>query len=410
MKKIGILISNKEQIFTNGCVQQPYFTRKVLLNAGFEVDLLSANKKLDTYVYPDIKTRYITLDQNMNDLDAILFIGSSVSNAGFKEKCEKNNIYLISQISGNFFFLLQEDCIMGKNNSVNLFEANYNCDELWMLPMYDYSTEFIKTLTKQKVTIMPYIWDSDIIKIYEDKTKYKIKDTDDFALCIFEPNVSLHKNCLIPVLIAEKVYEFYPNNLKKVYIFCKPSHDCFKKLVNHLNIVNIIEYHPKYPIYNALDAIKNTDYNNIIIGNQWKNNLNFIYFEMFYLGYPLVHNCENMKNVGYYYNNFDLTHGAQAVSLALNGIKQKDINGPYVKQLLNKYSPDNDENIQKYKNILLHTIENYQKKEKKKSDNIKTTENSETNQFIKNTTIIKPKPKNNPKQESHLDDIKLKLV
>ena len=119
--KIGILISNKEQIFTNGCVQQPYFTRKVLLNAGFEVDLLSANKKIDTYVYPDVKTRYITLDQNMNDLDAILYIGSSVSNTGFKENCEKNSIYLISQISGNFFFLLQEDCIMGKNNSVNLF-------------------------------------------------------------------------------------------------------------------------------------------------------------------------------------------------------------------------------------------------------------------------------------------------
>jgi hypothetical protein len=57
-------------------------------------------------------------------------------------------------------------------------------------------------------------------------------------------------------------------------------------------------------------------YGGIVLCHQWENGLNYVYYEALYGGYPLVHNSPFLKHVGYYYDQFDIDAGAQALETA----------------------------------------------------------------------------------------------
>jgi hypothetical protein len=42
-----------------------------------------------------------------------------------------------------------------------------------------------------------------------------------------------------------------------------------------------------------------------VITHQWENDLNYLYWDVLSLGYPLVHNSSRIKDAGYYYPDFD---------------------------------------------------------------------------------------------------------
>ena len=47
--KVGIMIKKPENIFSNGCVQQSLFMKKIIQNAGFEVYFLSIEPTYNTF-------------------------------------------------------------------------------------------------------------------------------------------------------------------------------------------------------------------------------------------------------------------------------------------------------------------------------------------------------------------------
>ena len=72
--------------------------------------------------------------------------------------------------------------------------------------------------------ITPYVWDIDIIKEYiESNDIFKTEITEDNSkvnLLIFEPNMSIHKNALVPLLICDEYYKQNKDKVNKVYVFC----------------------------------------------------------------------------------------------------------------------------------------------------------------------------------------------
>jgi len=97
----------------------------------------------------------------------------------------------------------------------------------------------------------------------------------------------------------------------------------------------------------------NTD---IVISHQWGNPLNYLYLDVLYMGYPLVHNAHMIADLGYYYEDFNLVNaGDMLIDIAENydGIYKE-----YHQETLEKlkrYMPENKRLQEEYTN-LLHTL------------------------------------------------------
>jgi hypothetical protein len=50
-----------------------------------------------------------------------------------------------------------------------------------------------------------------------------------------------------------------------------------------------------------------------VVSHQWHNAQNYLYYETLYGGYPLIHNSPIIKDLGYYYPEFDCKAGGEAL-------------------------------------------------------------------------------------------------
>ena len=79
-------------------------------------------------------------------------------------------------------------------------------------------------------------------------------------------------------------------------------------------IVNSLDLHHDKKItsearFNTLAFMK--DHASVAVSFQMENNLNYLYFDLAWMGYPIIHNASFIKDVGYYYDQFDYDSGAK---------------------------------------------------------------------------------------------------
>jgi hypothetical protein len=60
------------------------------------------------------------------------------------------------------------------------------------------------------------------------------------------------------------------------------------------------------------------EHTDIVLSHQWGNPLNYAYLDALHFGYPLVHNADMIKDMGYYYNDFNILSGAEQLIKALS--------------------------------------------------------------------------------------------
>ena len=361
MTKIGVFIRKCESIFTNGCFQQAYFTLKALKNAGFETEFITS-ENYPVFEIINSPVRVIDANSDISDLDIALFTSAVIRDDNFLLKLKKNNVKIINQLGGNHFILMQEDIIFNQHNIIDNIFLNY-ADEIWLLPMYSFAKSFLETLTKIHITVVPYVWDTDIIDEYMKQTNLDfnfkpINNLTNVNCLIAEPNLSIHKNCMVPLTICEHLFMKAPNSINKVYTLCKRDNTNFNHFIQKLtlNDNNKIELHSRMILPIVLNELKKQNKMTITISHQILNDLNFIHLELLYLGYPLVHNCTPFKNTGYFYSEHDINDGYNAISNAIlhhnENLTQYKENA---KKYIWKYSSSNPDNY----NIYKHIVNNY---------------------------------------------------
>jgi hypothetical protein len=94
-----------------------------------------------------------------------------------------------------------------------------------------------------------------------------------------------------------------------------------------------------------------------VVTHQWENNRNYLYYEVLYLGWPLVHNVPSLGEAGYYYEQFNPQSGGEVLDEALKGhasqrVKQRDA----VREALWSVSVDNPANQDRYSELLLQVM------------------------------------------------------
>lgn len=370
MKKIGVTFScpdNAMGMFSNGIRQNALFFNELLVNIGYDVELIILEKNISLiktlYGINSDKYKFSTLNNIINsNYDLIIQFGMEIPENVLIELKNKGT-KLVSYHCGNDYIYDTENALHGSENK----EVQYSklqpsiFNQIWSIPQMTNSNKYYwQTLYKSECIEVPFIWSPLANENYEKDCiiaglgdlKYKSKDKNNVA--IFEPNMNVFKWAFPALLVCENSY-MIEKNIDHVYITNIENNKKFNlKFFN--NLVKNLDLFKDKKIsvesrYNTLHFM--SKYANIAVSHQWENPLNYLYLDLAWFGWPIIHNAYLCKDVGYYYEGFNYEMGGEILD---DVIKFHDSNHKeYLernRKIIDRYLPTNKELQEKYKELI----------------------------------------------------------
>jgi hypothetical protein len=330
---IGITFFASDQInniWSNGTVQNVLFLYQLfeasdrvanvyLINGG------DAPRIPETLLPPDMKPKLGRIEDLADKLDVLIDFHVQVTPESEK-LVRANGGKLVQYKSGNVFVMELENSIFNLDRP-NALMNGVQFDETWTLPHHEHTCRsFLEVLNDAPVVVTPYLWSPVFMDWALKKTgigqKYfynpKERNTPQKRIAILEPNFNVVKSCHMPLLVCESAYRQQPEAFANIYvnnIEHMRSQKNFVHFTHYLEVTKnkIASYEGRYETPYFM-----TNHADIVVTHNWENQLNNLYFDVLYGGYPLVHNSEMLKDVGYYYQPFDAKDGAKALLEAIN--------------------------------------------------------------------------------------------
>jgi hypothetical protein len=254
----------------------------------------------------------------MDELDYVIGLGAAIDRdtvmmlraGGCKMICYKG---------GNGGVISMEALVAKPNprpDAELYFDHDYY-DAVWMTPQHMHTYRgWCETLYRCPVYEVPQIWSPLLIETSDDEIRQLFgyrKATGPWRVGVMDPNITVMKTSHLPMLVCEAAFRRQPEAFKAMFItntwqFREKPH--FKSLFLSFEAskAGIMTSEGRFVgphfIANHCDAI---------VTHHWENGLNYLYYEVLYGGYPLIHNSEFLKEYGYYYEDFDAESGANAL-------------------------------------------------------------------------------------------------
>jgi len=353
--KIGITLDMSIAFWANGMQQNIVFLYSLLKQIP-ENDCYYITHKKPAYIL-NKKHQGMMLDDLMSDdgevLDALIIAGFDLLPEMYDKLKQRNpNIKIILIHFGNKLMDDIHYTVAPSNYKKQPITPPKYLSQIWISPHHEYGKEYIKTYYHHEdVRVIPYIWDPYFVQ--EKIKELKNKNLSPFfsaeksrSVCVFEPNISHLKNCIIPVAICERFDSLHPDKLNAINVFSTDrirEKEYFSSLMKKFKIVQKKDFIFFNNRWGSLDAL--SKFGSIVVSHQINNELNYSHFETLYLGLPLIHNSPRLESYGYYYPEFDVKMGAnQLMSAVLNHqIVQQDYQRES-REFLLPFSPYNQKN------------------------------------------------------------------
>ena len=326
-KKVGILIHANPNLFTNGITQNAYFMYNCFKEMGISCEFVCQEGKSQAFPLINLPITFLSkTNTEFNPKEYSVVI--SVSRRFTEENItflRSHNIRMVSFICGSHYTDDQLAFIYGKSLAFTVHEKDTG-DELWIIPSYAYSKNYLEILTGKPVYIMPHLWSSSLVKdrllieykkpenmVIYDKPKHMSKKIN---ILITEPNLANVKTAWLPIVACEWLHKQYPDLIDTIYVFNFPENDLAYTMVRKLKIDSKVRKFKRLPLpeillhFNGLEAIP------IFVAHHYLNSLNYMYYEALQYGYPLVHNSADLDECGYFYSGDDPKACADAIYAA----------------------------------------------------------------------------------------------
>ena len=374
---IGITIGltkEYESLWINGIKLNAIFLANALKQIeGYEVWILDTSKKVedltkvmwDTNKFP-VKNFY----EVYKEVDILITLGTSFPEESLKAfKSISPNKRVVKYMCGNNYTVDMERSLFTDGKSLGKAAWDIGADEVWYVPQQEYQNHYYyETIFKTKTIPVPFIWDPMFL---EKETEVKLKagknipiyktdvENNKKRISVFEPNLNVLKFAMVPILIAERAFrrgvEFDTMFIASGERLLK--NDYFKSMIVNLDIVKNsppkIKFTPRYPVTHYL--AESTD---IVVSHQWENPLNYSYLDVLYLNFPLVHNADMIKDMGYYYPDFDSEIGSIQLQKAIEDHDESASKyNQHNHELLKRYTIENTKLIETYKMLLENLYE-----------------------------------------------------
>lgn len=332
-KKVGILIHDNANLFSNGITQNAYFIYQCLENAGMICQFLCMDKEPSKFRYRDLSVNTISTDCRVfspSEYHTIIVITRFLTK-GIYDICKENKIRIIYFNCGNSMMQHMEDFVKGVSIhgvSADIGQSSF-ADEMWLIPSLVHSIDYYKiTLNLEHIRIVPHLWSHTFLAEtclqYDKKSqselfyKFASHTTRRMNILIMEPNLALVKNAWVPIIACEKLHRMYPDLIENVFVFNYPSHHISYAMTDHLSLGKKLRKFKRLTMSEIMLHFNSEKAFPVILSYQLYTSLNYVYYEALYYGWPLVHNSLELDGCGYYYPEVDVGKCADAIMTAYN--------------------------------------------------------------------------------------------
>lgn len=321
-------------IWSNGAVQNILFLYFMLLNSPDvgEVWLINAGdgERLSSgLMLDDLNLPLPRLSEVVHRLDVLIEAGAQISAQEAAQVSERGGVVVAYRCGNDYVMDVERLCF--KKPSGSIFNGT-RFDEVWTHAQHENTCRsYWEIGMRAPVRVMPHIWSP----FFLDRAIAElgaVEPTVTFGyqprpgpkrVAIFEPNMNVVKNSILPMLVCEAAHRADPSALREVYVtnaLPLKEHITFQHFANALDIVRdrIASFEARYNLPVFLSR-----YTDVVVAHQWENGLNYLYYDALYGGYPLVHNSTFLGKAGYFYNGFDAAQGGEAL---LRAIRHHDQN------------------------------------------------------------------------------------
>lgn len=374
---IGITIGltkEYESLWVNGIKLNALFLANALNQIeGNEVWILDTSRKVEdlTKVMWDIN-KFPVKDfyKVHNEVDVLITLGTSFPEDSLKAfKAVSPNKRVVKYMCGNNYTVDMERSLFTDGKNMGKAAWDIGADQVWYVPQQEYQNHYYyETIFKAETFPVPFVWDpmfleSDIAhKIKHNKKTPIYKEGVENSkkrISVFEPNLNVLKFAMIPILITERAYR---KNVEFDTLFIASGekllkNDYFKSMIVNLDIVKNgtpkVKFTPRYPVSHYL-----AESAEIVLSHQWENPLNYSYLDALYLNFPLVHNAEMIKDMGYYYPDFNAEIGSIQLQKAIEEHDESAAEyNKYNHEKLKRYTIENKKLIETYRMLLENLYE-----------------------------------------------------
>lgn len=260
--------------------------------------------------------RCVDLGEALQTLDVVVEMSSQVPEdwaAAFRRAGGK----LAWMRVGNDYVLDIERAMYGLPPAALCSNKVY--DAVWTLPEYERScVDYFALTTRAPVRIVPHLWTPEFfeqgIRTLPDGVRFGYQPgRARWRVCTFEPNVSMVKTSVTPMLVFEEAYRAKPRAWE-VFRVCNTLHLKEKPpLIRFARALDIVKngmasFEGRFAVYEYM-----AHYGDCIVSHHWENGQNYLYYEALYGDYPLIHNSEFIRECGYFYPGFDCQQGGAAL-------------------------------------------------------------------------------------------------
>lgn len=293
----------------------------------------------------------------LNEVDVLIEMGEWVG-ADVVAHVRARGGKFITYRYGNEYVVAAESALFDRFQWAPNVPGN-RADAVWTTPQHAaMCSDFFEAMYGAPVRIMPHIWSPTFLE--QQLNALGIRAKFGYAkgrkkkrIAIAEPNINLIKNALIPMLICDLAYQQRPDLIEHVFITNTQvvgKHAGFTTFANKLSMVRdkVASLEARYAMGEFLTH--NVD---VMVVHQWENALNYLYWDVLYGGYPLVHNSPALRNTGYFYEGFGIKAGADALIRAMTEHDQHfDSYCTQCTSIVNEVHAINEVNVRAYAQAL----------------------------------------------------------
>lgn len=356
------------EMFTNGIKQNVLYFSDMLAQCGYDVRFLVEQKEADKLkglygINPDIKAAY--LENVVSErFDIIFQVGYQIPLQYIRALKDAGHTKLVAYKCGNDFIFDMENLLFEKEEKGPpqyslLTDLPGVFDQLWMIPQMTNSCEhYWSTLYRTKAVEVPFIWSPSAITQYESDLKSSVVYSSRERLnrvAIFEPNINVVKWFFPALLVCENAHRA-GHELKHVYITNTKNNSMGRLNMSHVNkMVRSLDLAKQKRLsvesrFNTLFFISR--YADLAVSWQMENPLNYLYLDLAWMGWPIIHNGHLCRDVGYYYEGFDYRQGGQVLGDAM---ALHDSDKTYMERqraIIERYLPSNKLMHKKYERLV----------------------------------------------------------
>lgn len=371
MKKIniGITIAIKtptESFFTNGIRQNSIILRDTFLKTGIVGEVyyinMGSQKDLSRSPWKEYEPYIIDFNEALEKVNLILCVNVTLS-GDFLEAGVKKGIKFVNHIMGNEYYAFSES-VLFKESQGGIITKQKNYSAAWISPhLYETNKHLFEVLYDAPAHIGPYIWSPKFLMHDVEIEKqhgvtdglYKSSGKAEKRICVYEPNISMNKTCITPIVISEKLCKREEKLIDRVSVFGTQHIRQGKEFINFVLDLDInkkkkIYFENRFSI--AWCLFNHTD---IVLSHQQDIGLNYLYFDAAWLGFPVVHNAEFVKELGWYYDRFEVDKAVNHLSKILNTFDKGNNSKKYLeksRKYIEQFLPEHPRNVEGYGKLI----------------------------------------------------------